>query len=182
MLETIRIKQQLKRVFKRMSFMDYLIRKMKKRDMKQVQDVAKTSWSATYEGIIPMDIQERFLKTVYSKQNLKWRLKNTTFFVAEINHRIVGFANFFQVPESGRVELGAIYIYPEYQGAGIGTAFLRAGIDQFGLRELHLNVEKNNQIGMNFYHAKGFEVVAEYDDNLEGHMLNTVRMVLRLGK
>ena len=72
MLETIRIKQQLKRVFKRMSFMDYLIRKMKKRDMKQVQDVAKTSWSATYEGIIPIDIQERFLKTVYSKQNLKW--------------------------------------------------------------------------------------------------------------
>lgn len=81
--------------------MDYLIRKMKKRDMKQVQDVAKTSWSATYEGIIPMDIQERFLKTVYSKQNLKWRLKNTTFFVAEINHRIVGFANFFKFLKVG---------------------------------------------------------------------------------
>ncbi len=165
-----------------MSFMDYLIRKMKKRDMKQVQDIAKTSWNATYEGIIPLEIQERFLKAVYSKQNLKWRLKNTTFFVAEVNQGIVGFANFFRVPESGRVELGAIYIYPEYQGAGIGTAFLKVGMEKLGIRELHLNVEKNNQIGMTFYRAKGFESVAEYDDYLDGHTLKTVRMVLRVGE
>ncbi|WP_339229010.1 GNAT family N-acetyltransferase [Oceanobacillus sp. FSL K6-2867] len=162
--------------------MDYVIRKMKKRDMKQVQDVATTSWNATYEGIIPLDVQERFLRAVYSKRNLKRRLRNTVFFVAEVNQRIVGFANYIHVPESGRIELAAIYIYPTYQGGGIGTAFLKAGINEFGVQELYLNVEKNNQIGMNFYRAKGFKNIDEYDDYLDGHALKTVRMVLRVGE
>ena len=35
--------------------MEFKIRKMKKKDIRQVQQIAKTSWNHTYEGIIPFD-------------------------------------------------------------------------------------------------------------------------------
>ncbi len=40
--------------------MIYIIRKMKQEDIKQVQDIAKVTWNATYEGVIPSDVQENF--------------------------------------------------------------------------------------------------------------------------
>lgn len=160
--------------------MDYLIREMKKKDIRQVQDVAKQSWNATYTGIIPLDIQDRFLNAAYSNRNMKWRLKKSNFFVAEVDREIVGFANYSSVLKDGKVELAAIYLYPEYQGRGIGTAFLRVGIDKLGAREIHLNVEKNNQIGTTFYQAKGFKVLSEFDDNFDGHTLKTLRMAWKV--
>ena len=160
--------------------MNYTIRKMKKRDISQVQHVARTSWHSTYEGIIPLEIQDKFLDVAYSRANMKSRLKQSTIFVAEVDRKIIGFANYTPVSVDGFVELGALYLYSEYQGYGIGTAFLREGIEKLGALEIHLNVEKNNTIGTTFYHAKGFEVVSEFDDNFDGHMLKTVRMVLKV--
>lgn len=48
------------------------------------------------------------------------------------------------------------------------------------LKEVYLDVEKDNTIGTNFYKAKGFKIVDEYDDNFDGHILKTVRMVLKI--
>ncbi|WP_067724714.1 GNAT family N-acetyltransferase [Oceanobacillus damuensis] len=160
--------------------MDFIIRKMKKKDIPQVQHVAKTSWHSTYEGIIPLAIQDNFLNSAYSDVNMKRRLKQSNIFVSEVSGKIVGFANFSPVSRDAAVELGAIYLCPDYQGYGIGTAFLKEGIENLGAREIRLNVEKNNDIGKTFYHAKGFEIESEFDDNFDGHVLKTVRMVLKV--
>jgi len=162
--------------------MDYRIRQMKKKDIPEVQRVAKSSWNATYKGIIPLETQEKFLSNAYSTKNMKWRLKNSNFYVALVDEQIVGFANYSPVSINGEVELGAIYLYPEYQGNGIGTAFLQIGIEELGATEIQLNVEKNNRIGITFYRAKGFEIISEYDDNFDGHILKTVRMALKVRK
>ncbi|WP_170150267.1 GNAT family N-acetyltransferase [Oceanobacillus halophilus] len=154
---------------------------MKKKDIPQVQHVAKTSWNSTYEGIIPLDIQNNFLQNAYSYKNMKRRLKHTTIFVAEMDGKIVGFANYSPVSKEGSTILGAIYIYPEYQGKGIGSAFLKEGMEKLGdVRKIQLNVEKNNIIGMRFYEAKGFEKVREYEDDFDGHILKTVEMALKV--
>jgi ribosomal protein S18 acetylase RimI-like enzyme len=161
--------------------MDFTIRKMQPKDTKQVQDVAKTSWNAIYEGIIPLEVQENFLKTAYNDERMKQRLERSFLFVAEIAGEVVGFANFSPVRESGKAELGAIYLYPEQQGKGIGSALLQKGIDDlYGIKEIYINVEKDNKIGKTFYEAKGFEVVKEFDDEFDGHTLKTVRMVLKV--
>lgn len=161
--------------------MAYVIRKMQQEDIKQVQDVAKTTWNATYEGIIPSEVQENFLKSAYNDERMKQRLERSTLFVAEVEGRVVGFANFSPVREDGKVELGAIYLYPEQQGKGIGSALLQKGIkDLDGVNEIYINVEKDNKIGKTFYEAKGFEVVKEFDDDFDGHILKTVRMVLKV--
>lgn len=159
---------------------DYIIREMKKRDISQVQTVAKESWYATYTGIIPVKIQQDFLKVAYSKKTMKKRLKQTFVYVAEIDGRIVGFANYSNVTEDGRTELGALYLHPDYQGRGIGTAFLRLATEKLAAKEIYLTVEKNNKIGRAFYDAKGFELVHEHEDILNGHILETMQLVLKV--
>ena len=161
--------------------MNYKIREMLIEDTKQVQDVAKKSWNATYEGIIPDNIQENFLKGAYNDEMMKKRLIHSLMLVAEVENKIVGFANFSPVNEKGEVELSAIYFYPEYQGYGIGSALLDKGVSNLeNLKEIYINVEKDNTIGTNFYKAKGFKIVDEYDDNFDGHILKTIRMVLTI--
>ena len=161
--------------------MNCIIRRMLIEDAKEVQDVAKKSWNATYEGIIPNNIQENFLKGAYNDEMMQRRLSHSLLLVAEAENKIAGFANFSPVNEQGQAELSAIYLYPEYQGYGIGSALLDKGITMLeNLKEVYLDVEKDNTIGTNFYEAKGFKVVDEYDDNFDGHILKTVRMVLKI--
>ncbi|AOV07985.1 GNAT family N-acetyltransferase [Sporosarcina ureilytica] len=159
--------------------MSFMIREMKKEDIKQVQDVAKKSWNATYDGIIPHNIQENFLKAAYSDEMMKRRLNGSFIFVAEMEDKIIGFANFTPVNNGGQSELSAIYLYPDYQGKGIGTALLQKGIKELeNVKEIYIDVEKENNIGKTFYEAKGFKTVKEYDDNFDGHILKTVQMCL----
>jgi ribosomal protein S18 acetylase RimI-like enzyme len=161
--------------------MQYLIREMVSEDIEQVQAVAKSSWNATYEGIIPRPIQEKFLNLAYSDQMMKRRLRDSLLMVAVINQEIVGFCNFSSVTAKGEAELAAIYLYPDSQSKGMGTALLHEGIKNLhGVKHIYINVEKENEVGRTFYEAKGFKVIKEYDDNFEGHILKTVRMVLTL--
>lgn len=161
--------------------MEFKIRKMQAKDIKQVQQVAKISWNTTYNGIIPIEVQENFLSSAYSDDMMQTRLDRSFIFVAEVRHDVVGFANFSSVKEDGKVELAAIYLDPKFQGLGIGTALLEQGIkDIEGVKEIYLNVEKENQSGRTFYKAKGFKVLNEFDDEFDGHILKTVRMILKV--
>lgn len=161
--------------------MEYVIRKMNEEDIKQVQDVAKTSWNFTYEGIIPGKIQENFLNFAYSDSMMLRRVNNSLILVAETGRKIIGFANFTPLKEEGTAELSAIYLNPEYHGKGIGTGLLNEGVRSLNnVRELFINVERDNKIGTTFYRAKGFKIVSEFDDDFDGHILKTVRMVLKL--
>ena len=46
------------------------------------------------------------------------------------------------------------------------------------VKEIYIEVEKEYAIGKSFYEAKGFEVIKEYNDNFDGHILKTPQMRL----
>ncbi|MCM3164811.1 GNAT family N-acetyltransferase [Metabacillus litoralis] len=159
--------------------MTIAIRKMNEGDIEQVQHVARSSWRTTYNGIIPDSTQENFVATAYSSEMLFKRLNETLFLVAEEEGEIIGFANFTPLKDERKVELGAIYLYEDYQGKGIGTDLLNAGIQHLNdVKKIYVNVEKENLAGVNFYKSKGFIIETEYEDLFDGHVLQTVRMVL----
>ncbi|MFY3790883.1 GNAT family N-acetyltransferase [Ureibacillus sp. MALMAid1270] len=161
--------------------MDIIIRKARYEDTKQVQHIANESWHATYEGIIPLEVQDNFLNSAYNDEQMKLRLERSILYVAEVTGEVVGFANYSFVQKGGKVELGAIYLLPEFQGKGIGSALLQQAITELeGVKEIYINVERDNKIGRNFYEAKGFEFVKEFEDELDGHILKTVRMVKKI--
>lgn len=158
--------------------MRFQVRDMKEEDIKGVQQVAKTSWNDTYKGIIPAHIQESFLNSAYSDEMMKRRLAVSSLYVAEADGHVAGFANFSKVKEEGEVELGAIYLLPEHQGKGIGTALLNEGINNAQhASKVFVNVEKENETGVTFYKAKHFKTLSEFEDDLEGHITVMVRMV-----
>lgn len=119
--------------------MSFVIREMIKDDIRQVQDVAKKSWKSTYEGIIPLQVQENFLNVAYNDEMMEKRLNGTLMLVAETDDKIVGFANFTPVNCEGHSELTAIYLNQDFQGEGIGTALLQRGIQKLlNLKEIYI--------------------------------------------
>ncbi|MGD6802816.1 GNAT family N-acetyltransferase [Rossellomorea aquimaris] len=159
--------------------MNYSIRKMNAGDIPAVQKVAEISWNDTYKDIIPLEIQQRFLSSAYNDEMMLKRLEASCLYIAETDGLIAGFANFSKVKEEGEVELGAIYLLPEHQGKGAGTLLLNKGADAVkDIKKIFINVEKENHKGINFYHAKGFKAVSEFQDDLFGHMTDMKRMVL----
>ncbi|MDW0109698.1 GNAT family N-acetyltransferase [Sporosarcina aquimarina] len=157
--------------------MDFIIRAMTIKDTTQVQQVAAASWHATYDGIIPLNIQNQFLKNAYSESMMARRIANSIVIVAEQQGKVVGFANFTQVDQAGESELAAIYLLPEAQGQGLGTALLLKGFEQLsGVKTIVLTVEKENEIGKTFYEAKGFHVMDEFEEDFDGHKLQSIRM------
>jgi GNAT superfamily N-acetyltransferase len=100
-----------------------IIRRMIVDDIPMLQQVAKTTWNKTYEGIIPTNIQEAFLRRNYSETAMIHRMDKSVVFVAEIAGEIKGFANFFRSKEHfEEAELAAMYILPELQSQGIGRS------------------------------------------------------------
>lgn len=43
--------------------------------------------------------------------------------------------------------------------------------------QVFVNVEKGNETGVNFYKAKGFKKISEFEDDLEGHITIMIRLV-----
>ncbi|WP_313234994.1 GNAT family N-acetyltransferase [Sporosarcina ureae] len=157
--------------------MGFLVREMLSKDIERVQDIARVSWHATYEGMIPRAIQDCFLDAAYSTSMMNTRLQNSNLFVVEDENEVVGFADFSQVDDGDKSELRAIYLYPDRQGKGLGSALIQKGIEVLGeMREIVVEVEKENLVGRKFYEAIGFETVKEYDDHFDGHILKTIQM------
>lgn len=161
--------------------MEAIIRNMAKEDLPFVRKVAEESWHATYEGIIPRDVQDNFLKSAYNDEMLLRRWERGLFFVAEIDGRIAGFANFFRLKEPEKAELASIYLLTKYKGMGIGSKLLQAGIDHLqGVKEIYVSVERENSQAIRFYEARGFRKIEEYEETFDGHILHTIKMVLKV--
>jgi putative acetyltransferase len=68
--------------------------------------------------------------------------------------------------------LAALFVLPEHQGQGVGTALL----DHAKARRprLHLSVYKENRAACGFYLSQGFSVVREQPDEHTGHLEYTM--------
>lgn len=161
--------------------MNSKIRSMTEDDIPKIQHIAKLSWHDTYEGIIPLHIQDNFLEMAYSSSMLEKRLALTKMYVAEFENQVVGFANFSKPDENGIAELAAIYLLPDYQNLRIGSTLIKHGISQMeGIKFIDVVVEKENKVGYNFYKKFGFLVQDEFEDDFDSHILKSVKMRLTL--
>ena len=107
-------------------------------DAYQIQDVYYKTWLATYPnkeyGITEDDVEHRF-KDRHSPEIIesrKEKIKNLSddslFLVAKDKDKVVGVCRLI-IEERNR--LGSIYVFPEYQGKGIGKMFWQKALDFF---------------------------------------------------
>lgn len=165
--------------------LSYVVRRAIPEDARAVGAVARKTWAATYQHIIPEAIQGELLAQWYAEDRLVRSIgnPNAAFFVAEEGEGgIVGFANAFPLQESGDAELGRLYILPEHQRKGLGRQLVRTAVDALRtthqVERLFVQVETENWIGRRAYEALGFAYLREYEHELLGHVSRMSEMCL----
>jgi len=147
-------------------------------DVREIQNVARTTWDHTYRESIPESVRAEFVSQAYSGYVLRQRMESNVFLVAAEGEEILGFADFRSLSET-EVELSAIYVLPEMQGRGIGERLLEEGIGRFPPRtSFVLRVERDNGRAQRFYEAHGFIRAGQHKDAFYGHEVHEVEMVL----
>lgn len=151
-----------------------LIRRARVTDAPAIERVARATWKDTYTGLIPKEVQARILNRAYTEEGLFRAIDRPSswFFVAEAGGTVVGFAEFAPRSEE-KVDLLRIYVLPEHQRAGIGSALLEAGLDAIrrsneNYTRLVAGVEIGNSKAIRFYEKHGFRHVTtttfDHDD------------------
>lgn len=153
-----------------------MIRVAVQEDIPAIQQIAATSWSYTYEGIIPEAIQQQFISQAYAEEWLQHRLNETIVYVVMEAEQVVGFVNVKPLEQPGHYECLALYLQPTVFRKGYGTKLLQHVIKDFSIESMTLIVEKDNKIGRSFYEAFGFEEVQQFEEDFLGHSLQSVEM------
>jgi len=152
------------------------IRDIQLGDFLAIRRVARETWAVTYRGIVPEDVQDEFVRRAYLEESLARRMEGGVFLVADLNEKVVGFADFYS--DSGEVRLAAIYVLPGEQGRGIGTRLLEAGIKRFSaVARITLRVERDNHPARRFYEAHCFRETGEFTEDFFGHEMREIEMV-----
>lgn len=152
------------------------IRTASKIDIPIIQEIAYATWPSTYGHILSKEQLNYMLDMMYSSSSLENQMnQNITFFLAELNGEIVGFASTGREPMEGMFKLHKLYILPNIQTKGIGSALLEAVIlfaKKNSGEQLVLQVNRNNS-AVDFYKKKDFIILYEADFDIgNGYQMN----------
>lgn len=139
------------------------IRKALPSDAEAIALVQKESWLSTYcspayhvtrENILAWfsDFDARTKRWAKRIHMLDWKTNGV--WVAHNCEQILGFVAPKVADEKARV--GAIYLLPEAQGKGIGSALLGKVFELFPDRDIYLDVVTYNTSAIRFYTKHGF--------------------------
>lgn len=131
------------------------------------------TYSNKYDDILIDYINEKTLKR-YDNQGwyrvLSWMgIYHSDFYVAEIEHNIVGFILIRKKMSSKWQRSLWIYdvmILPEYRGRGYANIMLKLALDKCKQRPVRLYVSKENEVAINLYKRNGFITECETENDL----------------
>lgn len=150
---------------------DWHIREAAPEDAAEIQRVAEVGWRATYGDILAADTIDMAMAEWYDGAGLREQITDEMigYFVAELDGSVVGYCSGGN--DDGTGYLGAIYVDPNRQRAGIGTALLdrfeRWASDR-GSSELRIEVIADNESGRRFYEERGYRVQQHDERELFG--------------
>lgn len=155
-----------------------MIRRMIEEDIAAVQHIARETWKATYQELLPQPVQQKFLDSAYSTPMLLKRMEKTEVLIAECDGRAVGFFNMTRIDEDGDAELTALYILPDYQRQGFGVELFEAALTLLdNASKLFVYVDDLNDPAKAFYEKLGFELLEVFDEDFEGIAVETAQYV-----
>lgn len=137
--------------------MKLMIERASSNDLNKILDVINISNREAFSKIIP---KEYFKSPILTIEELKHDFEVMEFYVYRLNSEIVGVAALHvESEDSGRIRW--VYVLPEYQRRGIGTAlikFIQDRAKRIGLKRLWLVTPEGAYWAINFYKKLGFEM------------------------
>jgi GNAT superfamily N-acetyltransferase len=155
------------------------IRKATEADVEAITDIGRRTWPATYEPFAGPDYVARGLARWWSDDAIRRGLDNTL--VAEdASGTVIGMASF--APSGDILILWKLYVLPEAQGIGAGTALLHRVITDASERYTAVRLEyiDGNDRAARFYERNGFTFLKRESDPVGG--LDSIWMERLTGK
>lgn len=130
-------------------------------DIPSIIQMAQRIWRAHYPGIISDAQIDFMLSTMYAPERIRGEVTESavTYFVAEQNGSLVGFAAVGPTDDADIAKLHKLYVLPELHRTGIGGALLKAVFAkaaETGHDSLILAVNKRNTKAIAAYYKWGF--------------------------
>ena len=133
------------------------IEKASPNDAEEILSVINASNREAYKDVIP---QDHFREPVLSSQRLLECFEEMNFYVYKIEGKIVGVAALkIESEQDGRIHW--VYIRPEHQREGIGTAlftFLEKRAKEMGLTKLRVLVIEKASWAIDFYKKLDYNI------------------------
>lgn len=148
---------------------EVIYRKATENDAFDIEFVAAYSWMQTYSNLMPYDYLKNRIDNIEKKvDSVKDFLgKTDTYYVAEVNDKIVGIMHYSKCNDNNYQnygQIGAIYVLKDYQGLGIGKELFRIAVDgiiNFGYNSMVLECIKGNP-SIGFYKKYDGNIINEY--------------------
>jgi GNAT superfamily N-acetyltransferase len=137
------------------------VRRATRADGEAIADLQRRTWADTYRGLVADEVLDGFDTAATGR---RWadaaeaQVPARSILVYERNGRLLGFASVAPV-DAGVGELETLYVDPDEQGAGIGSALHRDALDAMataGWGEALLWVAAENDGARAFYEARGW--------------------------
>lgn len=158
---------------------DIVIREVKTEDLPAVEQLLSYTWADTYASFLSDKIIHKVTELWHNPELLKKQIANphVHFLVAEDSQNdFLGLITAVE-NDAGNIVLGRLYVHPDKQRQGIGSLLLDKSIENYPkAQKIHLEVEENDIKGVNFYRERGFQIVEERDENIEGTHLKVLVM------
>jgi len=138
-------------------------------DVESIRAIARESWETDYPDIVSRETIEEGFEEWYDPGALERELTegDATILLAADGGEPVGFAHGV-VSEAGGNVL-RLYVDPDARGDGVGTELLHRTLDRLaeeGADHLRAMVLENNEAGVAFYRAAGFDVVDDAETTI----------------
>lgn len=133
-------------------------------DVSAIREIADAAWWDAYPGVLETEQIRDGLATLYDAAFLSRVLaerEDLLFLVAERDGEAVGFAS-AQQTFADEVELYTLFVHPDHQREGVGTALLEAvetAARDAGTERLRTGVLAGNRAAQSFLEGHGFERV-----------------------
>lgn len=140
------------------------IRKEKREDVFDIAHIVTVEWNSTYRGIVSDSELQRLKETEEERAKKaydEFDEKNNKCFVAVIDNKVVGFANYGVTDDpdfENTAELRALYVLDDYHGKGIGKKLVNAVIEEFkkqGFNKMIICCLKGNPFNEFYKHIGG---------------------------
>lgn len=140
-----------------------MIEKVRSADAEEILSVINTTNREAYKSIIP---KEKFKEPILTLEELLKILDKMVFYVHKSDGKIVGVAA-LDVLDDKVGKLRWVYVLPEHQRKGIGTALitlLEQKAVEKGLRKMRLRTVGKSHQAVNFYKKLGYKLTGKIEE------------------
>ena len=136
-----------------------IVREATTEDAKRVAEINVIGWHTAYKGLVPDDFLANMPFDEDIIRRTADRIQEHEYYVAEVDDHVVGFAS-LEYPEEKVVEIMALYIHPDFQKKGVGSAlvnYICQHKKDAGYNRLVLWTIKNGP-SVGFYQKQGLQL------------------------